>query len=270
MKLDLSTIIGIILGFGMVLMGMMLAAGGDIGLFLALFIYQPDSAAITIFGSIGGVVMAFPLKKILAIGKVLTKAATEDPRHTAFGDLINEMVDYATEARRNGVLALDAKAEEIEDPFIKGGIQLAVDGTAPDQIEEILNLELEALQKRHEEGQNILLKWAELAPAFGMIGTLVGLIAMLANLSDPDSIGPSMAIALVTTLYGSVLANMICIPLATKLQVRTRDEVIRREMIIAAILAIQNGDNPRIVKQKLLTFVNPGLRDAINATSSEV
>ncbi len=269
MKLDLSTVIGMILGFGMVLMGMMLAAGGDVGLFMALYVYQPDSAAITIGGSMGGVLMNFPLQKIMTFGKVLGKTAMEDPKNTAFGDLINEMVDYATEARRNGVLALDAKTEEIEDPFIKGGIQLAVDGTAPDQIEEILQLELDALQKRHEDGQAILLKWAELAPAYGMVGTLVGLIAMLANLSDPDSIGPSMAIALVTTMYGSMLANMVCIPLAGKLQMRTRDEVTRKEMVISAIMAIQNGDNPRIVRQKLLTYVNPSLRESLASQETE-
>lgn len=263
MKLDLSTIIGLALGCGMVLMGMLLAAGGDVGLFMALFVNQPDSFAITVGGSMGGVLMSYPLERIKLLGKVLAKTTFEDPKNTAYADLVNELTDYATEARRNGVLALDARTEEVEDPFIKSGLQLAVDGTAPEQIEEILSLEVESLQKRHEENQNVILKWAELAPAYGMIGTLVGLVAMLANLSDPDSIGPAMAIALVTTMYGSMVANMFCIPFAGKLQARTKDEVIRREMIICAILSIQNGDNPRIVKQKLVTYLAPDLREGL-------
>ena len=127
-------------------------------------------------------------------------------------------------------------------------------------------MELEYLVKRHDENQAMVLKWAELAPAFGMIGTLVGLIAMLANLSNPDTIGPAMAIALITTMYGSMVANMLCIPLAGKLQHRTKEEVTRKEMIISAILSIQGGDNPRIVKQKLLTYIPPNLRKAIMAS----
>jgi chemotaxis protein MotA len=263
--MDLSTILGLAIGWGMVLIGMLLAAGGDIPLFIALFVNQPSSAAITIVGSLGGVMINFPMGLITNLGKVLPKAAIPDAKNAAYADLIEEMVNYATEARRNGVLALDAKTEEIEDDFIKNGIQLAVDGTAPEQIEEIMQLELESLQRRHEDNQNVLMKWAELAPAFGMIGTLVGLIAMLANLSDPDSIGPSMAIALITTMYGSMVANMVCIPIAGKLKERTKEEIVRKEMIISGILSIQNGDNPRIVQQKLATFVPPSIKATLSS-----
>ena len=264
MKLDMSTLIGLAMGWGMVIIGMLLAAGGDMALFVALFVYQPSSAAITIGGSIGGVLMSFPMAKVTAMGAYFMKAVNEDTTNTAYGDLIEEMTEYATEARRNGVLALDAKTEEIEDAYVKNGIQLAVDGTAPEQIEEIMQLELESMQKRHDDNQSVILKWAELAPAYGMIGTLVGLIAMLANLSDPDSIGPAMAIALITTMYGSMVANMVCIPIAGKLQARTKEETIRKEMIISGILAIQNGDNPRIVKQKLMTYIPSDMKEALS------
>ncbi len=267
--MDISTVLGLAIGWGMVLIGMLLAAGGDIPLFIALFINQPSSAAITIVGSLGGVLINFPLELVTNLGKVLPKAALPDAKNTAYGELIEEMVEYATEARRNGVLALDAKTEEIEDEFIKNGIQLAVDGTAPEQIEEIMQLELESLQKRHETNQSVLTKWAELAPAFGMIGTLVGLIAMLANLADPDSIGPSMAIALITTMYGSMVANMVCIPLAGKLKERTKEESVRKEMIISGILAIQNGDNPRIVQQKLATYVPPAVKATLSTDEED-
>ncbi len=268
MKLDITTVIGLSIAICLVIMGMLLAVNGDIPLLIALFLYQPSSAAITVGGSIGGTIASFPLQKISRLGVVISKAVMEDAANTAYGDLIKEMVDYATEARRNGVLALDARTEEIDDPFIRGGIQLAVDGTAPEQIQEIMELELGSLRKRHRENQAMVLKWAELAPAFGMIGTLVGLIAMLANLGNPDAIGPAMALALVTTLYGSMLANMICIPIAGKLQQRTSEEVVRKEIIISAILSIQNGDNPRIVQKKLLTFVTKDIRNEV-ASSEE-
>lgn len=269
MKLDMSTLIGVILSGGMVLVGLVLATGGDIGLLITLYVYQPSSFSLAVGGSLGAVILACPLERIKKLGSVLSRAAFEDPNNSGFGDLINEMTDYATEARRNGVLALDARTEEIKDEFIKTGIQLAVDGTAPDQIEEIMNLEVESLSKRHSDNQGMILKWAEFAPAFGMIGTLVGLVAMLANMSDPSTIGPSMAIAIITTLYGSMVANMFCIPFAAKLENRTKEEVDRKEMIIAAVLAIQNGDNPRVVRQKLMAYVAPDIRDAVAVTEQE-
>jgi chemotaxis protein MotA len=263
MKLDITTLIGVSLAMALVGLGMLLATGGNIPLFIALFVYQPASAAITVGGSMGGTLASFPLTKIKKLLPIVMKTIMCEARNTEYRELISELVSYATEARRNGVLALDARTEDMEDPFIRGGIQLAVDGTAPEQIEEIMQLELDFLRKRHRENQAIILKWGELAPAFGMIGTLVGLIAMLANLSDPDAIGPAMALALVTTLYGSMLANMICIPLAGKLQQRTEEELIRKEIIISAVLAIQNGDNPRIVQKKLMTYVTKDIREQL-------
>lgn len=267
MKLDISSTLGMAGAWGLVFMGMLLAAGGDLGLVIALFIYQPSSAAITIGGSIFGTVICFPMEKITKLATIFGKSFFENGKITAYKELIEEMVEYATEARRNGVLALDARTEEINDNFIKNGIQLAVDGTAPEQIKEIMELELDSLMARHQNNQGIVLKWGELAPAFGMIGTLVGLVAMLANLGDPDAIGPAMAVALITTLYGSMLANMVCIPLAGKLQQRTLEEVVYRQIIISAILAIQNGDNPRIVQKKLLTYVTQDIRDVIEASA---
>ena len=269
MKIDFTTIVGMALGICLVIMGMTMAAGGEISLLIALFFNQPDSAAIAIGGSFGGTMASFPIDKLKRLGKVLKKSIFYDASNSNHEKLISELVEYATEARRNGVLALDAKTEEIEDVFVKNGIQLAVDGTAPEQIEEIMYLELDSLRQRHTDNQEMLFKWAELAPAYGMIGTLIGLVAMLANLSDPDAIGPSMAIALITTLYGSMLANMICIPLAGKLQNRTKEEVVKKEIVISAILAIQNGDNPRIVKQKLLTYVTQDIRESLNVTEVE-
>jgi chemotaxis protein MotA len=269
MKLDLSTMIGIGIGFGMIGIGMLLASGGDIGLMIALYVNQPSSFALTVGGSLGAVFMATPMEKLSSIFQVVSRFALTDQKNTAYDELIEQMVDFATEARRNGVLALDARTEEIEDPFIKNGIQLAVDGTAPEQIEEILSQEVDGMKKRHEENQGILLKWGEMAPAYGMIGTLIGLVAMLANMDDPSTIGPSMAIAIITTMYGSMVANMFCIPIANKLETRSKEEVTRKEMIIDSILAIQNGDNPRIVKQKLMTYIPPKIRETLATEESE-
>lgn len=266
--MDISSIIGLGGAAAIVALGMLLATGGDVGLVIALFVNQPSSAAITIGGSILGTLACFPMAKFTKMGSVMGAAFGENPKITAHKELIEELVDYATEARRNGVLALDARTEEIDDNFIKSGIQLAVDGTAPEQIKEIMELDLDALMARHKANQGLLLKWAELAPAFGMIGTLVGLVAMLANLSDPDAIGPAMAVALITTLYGSMVANMLLIPMASKLQMRTMEEVTYKEIIISAILAIQNGDNPRIVQKKLLTYATQDIRDELEAAEA--
>lgn len=261
--LDNATAIGFGIAWGMVLIGMLLASGGDIALFFALYIYQPSSAAITIGGSLGATIATYRMSQFTNVIPATQAAFFTNPKITAYADLINELVDFATEARRNGVLALDSRIEEVEDPFVKTGLQLAIDGAAPEQIEELMSLEIESLESRHKVNQAVILKWAEMAPAYGMIGTLVGLIAMLANLSDPDAIGPSMAIALITTLYGSMFANMYCIPTAGKLQIRTAAEVTNREIIMAAILSIQNGDNPRIVRQKLMAYLTPTEKEQV-------
>lgn len=263
MKLDNATAIGLGIAYSMVLIGMLLATGGDIALFMALFVYQPSSAAITGVGSAGAMICCYRMGTVKKISAIMGKGMFTDPKITAYVDLINELVDYATEARRNGVLALDSKVEEVEDPFIKTGLQLAIDGAAPEQIEDLMSLEISSLKQRHGENQAMILKWGEMAPAYGMIGTLVGLIAMLANLDDPDAIGPSMAVALITTMYGSMIANMLCIPIASKLQIRTSAEVKNKEIVMSAILSIQNGDNPRIVRQKLMAYITPEEKELI-------
>lgn len=264
-KLDITSAIGFLGSWAIVGLGLVMASGWSLSLVYALYINQYDSLALTLGGSSFAVVMAYPMTKLKTFLTLVKVLFTEDTTNSDYQNLIIELVDYATEARRNGVLSLDARTADIQDGFIKNGIQLAVDGTAPEQIEEILQMEVQYLGKRHEDNQEVILKWAELAPAFGMIGTLVGLVAMLNNLSDPEAIGPAMAVAIITTLYGSIIANMYCIPAAAKLKMKTKDELLRKEIIIAAILSIQNGDNPRIVKQKLLTFVTPAIKEAILA-----
>ncbi|MEA2062225.1 MAG: motility protein A, partial [Gemmatimonadota bacterium] len=178
-------------------------------------------------------------------------------------ETIATLVSFAERARREGILALERHMEEIEDEFLSKGIQLAVDGTEPELMRSILTTELDYMERRHTNGAGILTTAGALAPAFGMCGTLIGLVLMLLTMSDPSTIGPKMAVALITTFYGAILANLFFIPLSNKLKRRSEEEVLVKELMIEGILSIQSGDNPRIVEQKLTSFISPKLRRAI-------
>ncbi len=177
-------------------------------------------------------------------------------------DTVTLLVSFAEKARREGILALENSMAEIQDDFIRSGLRLAVDGVEPELIKDILHTELAFIEDRHRNGQAIFDYMGAAAPAFGMIGTLVGLVKMLQNLSDPNAIGPAMAIALLTTMYGAVIANVIFIPVAGKLKMRTAEEILLKEVAIEGVMSIQSGDNPRILEQKLLAFLAPSVRPA--------
>ena len=174
--------------------------------------------------------------------------------------LIEQIVSLAETARRDGLLALESRLDEIDNPFVVLGIQMAVDGTRPEVIEDIMRTEMDAVATRHRDGKSVLDQMGRFAPAFGMIGTLMGLIIMLGNMSDPSSIGPGMAVALITTLYGAIVANVFFLPFAEKLGFINKQELLAMEIVIRGIMGIQSGDNPRVIEQKLNTFVPPKLR----------
>jgi len=201
---------------------------------------------------------AFPAKSVKRMGGIVKRAFFN--QSPSVEQLIQDMVSYAEIARRDGILSLESTTEDIQDPFIVRGIQMAVDGSDPELIEQIMTNELENLVDRHEQGKGILDAIGKYAPAFGMIGTLVGLVAMLANLDDPSQIGSGLATALLTTFYGAVLANAFALPLADRLGRRSSEEVLYKTIIIKGVMAIQSGDNPRIVEQKLRTFLPPSAR----------
>ena len=249
--MDLATIVGLALGTIMVLFGIL--TGGSLGLFINI-----PSALIVLGGTLGAVMISFPLKDMLGLMGVIKNAffAKEEPVH----EVIGLLVKFAERARREGILALEKQMEEVSDTFLKNGIQLAVDGTEPELLKEIMETELVYLEQRHKKGKSMMDAFAALAPAWGMIGTLVGLILMLAKLDDPDALGPGMAVALITTLYGSLLANLVFTPLGGKLDAKSKAEVLVRELMIMGILSIQSGDNPRIVEQKLNSFIAPNMR----------
>ncbi len=248
--MDISSIIGLGLAYVLIILGMKLEN-------IASFIDIP-SVQIVLGGTIASIFFANPLDKVLALGGVVKNAFFSSSFNPA--DTIKQLVDFAEQARREGILALEARAQEIEDDFLKKGIQLAVDGTEPDLIKDILSTEIQFIEERHKYGAGIFDYAATMAPAFGMIGTLIGLILMLGNMSDVESIGPNMAVALITTLYGSMIANTVCLPVAAKLGTYSSQEVLIKEMMLEGIMSLQSGDNPRIVEQKLTAFIEPGLR----------
>jgi len=251
--MDLATLIGMILGFGLVGFAIVSSAGPNLPVFIS-----PGSAMIVIGGAIASVIISSPLARFLKTGKFFSKALMH--KEQSAQKLITDLVGFAEIARRDGILSLESAAKDAEDPFIVQGIQMAVDGTDPDLIEAIMNNELEAIAERHDQGRAIFELLGKYAPAYGMIGTLVGLVVMLMNMDDPSSIGPAMAIALLTTLYGSMLANMFAMPIADKLGVRNDEELMMKTIIIKGVMSIQSGDNPRIVEQKLKTFLPPSMR----------
>jgi len=252
--MEWTTIVGLILGFAS--MGGVLFLGKTEASF-ATFIDPP--ALLMVFGGAAAVALiGFPSRQLQNLFSILRKpfvSRLEEPT-----ELISELVALAELARKDGLLALEARAREIRDPFLALGIQLAVDGTRPEVIAEIMNHEVEARATRHREAKKIVELVGRCGPAFGMIATLLGLILMLGNLENPETIGPSMAIALIGTLYGALLANLICIPLGEKLSYLSHEELLARQIVIRGVLAIQAGDNPRVVRQKLDMFLPPRLR----------
>jgi chemotaxis protein MotA len=249
--MDLATLIGVFVAFA--LLGYAIVAGGSPQAYVDV-----PSVMIVIGGAMGASMIDVPGARLKAMGKVLGKAVKH--KATSPQKLIEDLVSYAEVARRDGILSLESMCKEIEDPFIVRGIQMAVDGTDPELIEQIMSTELDNLMERHDQGRTIFATLGKYAPAFGMIGTLIGLVAMLANMSDPSTIGGGMAVALLTTMYGAILANVVFLPIADKLASRSSEEVLTKTIIIKGVMSIQSGDNPRIVEQKLSTFLPPSMR----------
>lgn len=249
--MDLSTLIGLILGAAFLLISMVL--GGS------LLAYLDPASVLIVFGGAGAAVLiSFPLQRLFKMPGVIRKAffsSTPDALK-----IIRQMVEFAEVARRDGILALEGMTEQMNDPFIVRGVQMAVDGTDPEVIQQVMETELENQMDRHEGGKLLLESYGKYAPAYGMIGTVVGLVAMLGNMEDPSQIGAGMAVALLTTLYGAVVANLVCLPIADKLAIRSAEETLIKTIIVQGVMSIQSGDNPRNVESKLMTFLTPNER----------
>ena len=251
--MDIASVVGLLLGVSLLVITIAIAPGASFGAFI-----DYPSMMVVFGGSIAAALVCFPLKSLLNLGPVAKNVFFNKPEDLP--DLIEQVVSLAETARRDGLLALESRVDDISNAFIVLGIQMAVDGTRPEVIEDILRTEMEAVANRHRNGKKVLDQMGRFAPAFGMIGTLMGLIIMLGNLSDPDALGPGMAVALITTLYGAIAANVLLLPCAEKLAVINKSELLAMEVVVRGIMAIQSGENPRVIQQKLTTFIPPKLR----------
>ncbi len=256
--MDIATIIGFVGGIAAVVLGVV-SGGSSLGNIIDI-----PSVFITIGGSYAALYISSPLNKAIGVFKVIGR--TFKVYNYGEKNTVEQMVALSERARREGILALEESIDELEDVFMKEGLRLMVDGNDQSAIRKILENEMAQSESRHMEWAGILNQWAGYAPGWGMLGTVVGLIGMLNNLEDKSSLGPNMAVALVTTLYGSMLANWLFAPLATKLIAQNSQEMNVKEMVLEGILSIQAGDNPRILAQKLLTYLSPKDRKAIEAT----
>ncbi len=255
--MDIATIIGFVGGVAAVMLGV-ISGGSNI-----MNIIDIPSVFITIGGSYFSLFVSSPLNKALGIWGLIGRCfKTFD-----YGEktTVQNMVSLSEKARREGILALEEGLDDLDDKFMSEGLRLMVDGSDGVAIRQILENEMAQCEKRHMEFAGVITQWAGYAPGWGMMGTVIGLIGMLNNLEDKSSLGPNMAVALVTTLYGSMLANWLFGPLATKLLAQNSSEMNAKEMVLEGILSIQAGDNPRILAQKLLTYLDPKARKAIEA-----
>lgn len=246
--MDFSTIAGIAAAF--LLMILAISSGGGITLFI-----DPPSAMIVIGGTIGTTLVHYTFKDVMGTAGIIKKAFFT--QRFSSTDRIAQIIDYAGKARKEGILSLQSVTKEVDDPFFLKGLQMAVDGQEPDKLKEMLDSEIEYLEERHERGSEIMVAMGTYAPAMGMIGTLIGLVQMLQTMNDPSSIGPAMAVALLTTFYGAVIANIICMPMSGKLKNRSSDEVLDKTLIAEGMRSILEGENPRVLEHRLHAFVSP-------------
>ena len=255
--MDIATIIGIIFGFG-VITAAIIHGGGAIA-----FIHIP-SMIIVVGGMLCTVLIHFSLPQFLGIFSVIKKTVLV--KLLTPSELVQKMVNFAAINRRDGSLALEEQIGKVDNDFIQKGLQMLVDGQEEDAVRDMMSLEIQYLQERHGVGKKILEFMGASAPAFGMVGTLIGLVQMLQNLSDPSEIGGGMAVALLTTFYGALLANLVFIPLAGKLGLYSKNEILTMEMTIEGICAISRGENPSIVREKMQAFISPQTREDVRAT----
>jgi len=253
--MDITSVLGTVIGFGLVTFAMANGPGG-----LAIFIHVP-SMMIVGGGTLAVTLMNFPIENIKTFMAVTMKNYLY--KSASPTEEIDRIITYANLARKEGLLALESKLKEVDDRFFSKGVQLVIDGFPADTVRDIMELEAEWQRGRHQTGKKMLDTVGSMAPAFGMIGTLVGLVQMLQNLSDPSKIGGGMATALLTTMYGAMIANMFCIPFAGKLEMRDNEETLLRQLMIEGIVSIQSGEGPQLIKEKLKSFLAPAIREAV-------
>ena len=253
-SVDIATIIGIVVSFGLMIWAILM--GGP----LSLFIDVP-SIAIVFGGTAGVALISFPLADVLGTIAIFKKTVLI--READTNALIAQMMEFATKARKGGILSLQDSIDQVEDQFLVKALQMAVDGQEPADLKTMLQTEIDNIAARHSNGAQILDTMGAIAPAMGMVGTLIGLVQMLQNMSDPAAIGPAMAVALLTTFYGAVLANVLFIPMAGTLKTRSKTEILQKTVITEGMESILSGENPRIMEQKLHAYIAPRKRESV-------
>lgn len=254
--MDLASILGLVIGFALVFISIVMGEDGFAS--IKGFLDAP-SVLITFGGSFCAVLTMNTLSEFvdgLKSIKLIFKMYAEDT-----GEMIKRIIDLSNVARKEGLLSLEEAAADLDDAFLKKGILLIVDGTDPELVRAIMETELTSLEERHKSKVDFWESLSSMGPAWGMIGTLIGLVNMLANMDDPGAIGPAMSVALITTLYGSLLANWLCIPVANKMKSNNAKEVMVKQIMIEGLLSIQAGENPRVIEEKLKSFVAPRDRE---------
>ncbi len=260
--MDLATIIGLVLAAVGILGGYMIEGGSIAGLI------NLPGFMIVVIGTMGAVMVAFPLENVLA-GPKVAMAAFFSKVSVHAAHMSTQLVSMADKARREGLLSLEEEAQSIDDAFAKKGLMLMIDGTDPDALRAIMEIDIDALSARHRENTRLFEAAGGFAPTLGVLGAVMGLITVLSHLDKPENLGHGIATAFVATFYGVGLANVILLPIAEKLKVRSGEERMVREMILEGILSIQSGDNPRIVKEKLESFLSPSQRGHATDAAAE-
>lgn len=248
--MDLATIIGLVMGFGAIFGGAAIE-----GVHIKALI-QPTAALIVLGGTFGAAFVSFPLSAIITSFKNIKIAFL--PNKVDHDGVVKDIINYATKARRNGLISLEQEAQAVKDPFVKKGISLVVDGIDPQKLRETLEADIMAYEDHSKHSIEFYEAAGGYAPTIGIIGAVLGLIHVMSNLSDTSKLGAGIAVAFVATIYGLMVANIICLPVATKLKIRMKEEVLRRVMILEGLIAIQNGENPHFIEQKLRAFVGGG------------
>jgi chemotaxis protein MotA len=253
--MDPGTLAGIALGF-VAIFASMVMEGGNPAAIIA------PGPMLLVFGGTFGVAMASGLLKDATGIANIFKSALLTKKHET-NESIAQLVSFAEKARREGLLALEEAARSVDDPFLKKGLELAVDGTDPEELRDILENELHSMKARHKVGQKFMENMGGFAPTLGIIGTVLGLVHVLENLQDPGKLGPLISSAFIATLWGVMSANILWLPMGNKLKRVSELEAHHRELVIEGILAIQSGANPRVIEQKLLTYLPPKERDGV-------
>ena len=260
-KKSVSAVSGLIAGIALIAWS--ISSSGELSIF-----WDVPSLVITLGGSLCAVIVSFPLNTLKSIPKrlgLLTASPSDDRE-----GLLDLLIELAKKSRKEGLLALEDDIAEMDSEFLASGLQMVVDGVEPDTIKELMELKMDTMERRHRSGQAVFLKWGDLAPGFGMLGTLIGLIIMLVDLDDPSAIGVGMAVALVTTFYGSFLANMVFLPIANNLSEQTDEELFTYTMILDGILQIQAGTNPRLLEERLIAYLSPETKKKIKEQTYNV